>query len=94
MEWLGLEETPRIITFQSPASDRATKLQIWYQTRLPRAPSNLVLNTFRVEHPQPLQAGLVQHLTTLSVKKFPLTSNRNRPFWSLKPFPLVLSLST
>ena len=36
---------------------------------------------------------LIQHLTTLSEKILPLTSNLNIPSFSLKPFPLVLSLS-
>jgi len=35
-----------------------------------------------------------QHLTTLLVKNFPLTSNRNLLSLNLKPFPLVLPLST
>lgn len=37
---------------------------------------------------------LCHGLTTLSVKKFPLTSNLNIPLFSLKPFTLILSLST
>jgi len=44
---LGWKGPPGIIKFQSPASGRATDLQIWYYSRLPRAPSNLVLNTSR-----------------------------------------------
>ena len=35
--------------------------------------------------------SLFQHLITLSVKNFPLTSNPNLPYFSLKPFSLVLS---
>ena len=44
-------------------------------------------------HPDSL-GNLLRHLTTLSVKIFPLTSNVNLPSFSLKTFPLVLSLST
>lgn len=36
--------------------------------------------------------SLFQSLTTLSVKKFFLTSNLNLPWHSLKPFPLTLLL--
>ena len=35
-----------------------------------------------------------QHVTTLSVKNFPLTSNLSLPSFSLEPFLLVLLLST
>ena len=38
--------------------------------------------------------SMFQHLTTLTVKDFPLTSNLNLPSLNLKPFPLVLLLST
>ena len=38
--------------------------------------------------------SLFQHLTTLLVKNFPLTSNLNLPSFNLKLFPLVLLLST
>jgi len=39
-------------------------------------------------------SNLFQHLTTLIVKNFSLTSNLNLPSFNLKPFPLVLLLST
>jgi len=41
-----------------------------------------------------LSGSLCQHLTTVSVKNFPLTSNLNLLSFNLKPFPLVLLLST
>ena len=41
-----------------------------------------------------LSGQLFQHLTTLTVKNFPLISNPNLPSFNLKPFPLVLPLST
>ena len=59
------------------------------------APSNLALNTYRDEWGiHNLSGQLFQHLTTLIVKNFPLTSNLNLPSFNLKPLPLVLLLST
>ena len=39
-----------------------------------------------------LSGQLFQHLTTLSVNNFPLTSNLNLPSFNFKPFPFVLLL--
>ena len=41
-----------------------------------------------------LSGQLFQHLTTLIAKNFLLISNLNFPSFNLKPFPLVLPLST
>jgi len=41
-----------------------------------------------------LSGQLLQHLTTLIVKNFPLISKLNLPSFNLKPFPLILLLST
>jgi len=41
-----------------------------------------------------LSRQLFQYLTTFMVKNFPLTSNLNLPSFNLKPFSLVLLLST
>ena len=63
-----------------PATDRTTNLQIWHQSRLPGAPSNLTLNTSRDGASTSL-GSLCQHLTTLSVKNFIMSSRaifRNR----------------
>ena len=38
--------------------------------------------------------SLFQNLTTLIVKNFPLISSLTLPFFNIKPFPLVLLLST
>ena len=46
------------------------------------------------DHSQSLSGQLFQHLTTLIVKNFPLSSNLNLPPFNLKPFPLDLLLST
>ena len=68
----------------NPLPGRATNLPI-YQPRLPRAPSNLALNTSRDGWGiHSLSGQLFQHLTTLLVKNFPLTSNRNLPSFNLK----------
>ena len=60
------------------------------RTRLPRAPSNRALNTYRDGAATTSLGSLFQHLTILIVKNFPLTSNLNLPSFNLKPFPLVL----
>ena len=74
-----------------PATGRATNLPITDYTRLPRAPSNLALNTSRDEWGiHSLSGQLFQHLTTLTAKNFPLTSNLNPSLH----FKLILLLST
>ena len=103
IEWLGLDGTSRIIEFQHPCCRQGCQPlccfqrllqhhQIKYQIRLLRAPSNLALNTSRDEESTPSLRNEFQH-TTLS-KKLPPVFNLNLPSFSLKPFPLVLSLST
>jgi len=63
------------------------------QTRLPRATSNLALSTSRDGAPQLLWAAVPgPHCTP--TENFPLTSYLNLPSFGLKPFLLVLSLST
>ena len=54
------------------------------------APYNLALNTSRDGASTTSLGSPFQHLTTLLVKNFPLTSNLNLPSFNLKPFPLVL----
>ena len=67
---------------------------IFHQTRLLRAPSNLALNTVREGAATASLGNLCQGLTTLMVKNFFLMSNLNLPSFSVQPFPLVLSLHT
>jgi len=67
---------------------------IFHQTRLLRAPSNLALSTAREGAATASLGSLGQCLTTLMVKNFFLISNLNLPSFSLEPFPLVLSLHT
>jgi len=64
------------------------------QTRLPRATSSLALNASRDGASTTSLGYLFQCVTTLWVKNFFLISNLNLACLSLKPFPLVLSLST
>jgi len=65
-----------------------------HQTRLPRATSSLTLNASK-DGASPTSLGnLFQCVTTLWVEHFLLMSNLNFPCFSLKPFPLVLSLSS
>jgi len=65
---------------------------IFHQTRLLKAPSNLALNIAREGAATASLGNLGQGLTTLMVKNFFLTSNINLPSFSLKLSPLVLSL--
>ena len=65
-----------------------------HQTRLPRATSSLALNASRDQASTTSLGNLFHCVTTLCVKNFLLISNLNLPCLSLKPFPLVLSLST
>ena len=91
IEWPGLKRTTMIVEFQAPCH---------VQGRQP-------LERAAQSHIQPglecLQRWGIHNLlgqpvpvvfTTLWVKNFPLISNLNLPCLSLKPFPLVLSLST
>ena len=64
------------------------------QPRLPRATSSLALNASRDGASTASLGNLFQSITTLWVTDFLLISNLNLPHLSLKPFPLVLSLST
>ena len=76
--------------FNPPAIGRVTN----HQTRLPRATSSLALNVSRDGASTASVGILFQCVTTLCVKNFLLISNLNLPCLSLRPFPLVLSLST
>jgi len=67
---------------------------IFHQTRLLRAPSNLALNSARERAATTSLGKLVQCFTTLMGKNFFPISNLNLPSFSLEPFPLVLSLHT
>jgi len=62
----------------------------FHQTRLPKAPSNLALNTAREGAAAASLGNLGQGLTTLRVKNFFLISDLNLPSPSLKSLPLVL----
>ena len=87
IDWLVSEGTSKLTLFQFPAV-------VWLPpTRLPRTPSNLVWNASRDGASTASLGSLCQCLTALWVKNFFLTSNLNLPSFSLKPFPLVLSLS-
>jgi len=66
----------------------------FHQSRVLRAPSNLVLNTSREGAATASLGSLGQCFTTTMVKNFFLISNLNLPSFSLEPFPLVPSLHT
>jgi len=78
------------IWFQPPAVCSVAN----QQTRLPRATSSLTFNACRDGASTASLGNLFQCITTLCVKNFFLISNLNLPCLSLRPFPLVLSLST
>jgi len=65
---------------------------IFHQTRLLKAPSNLALNTAREGAATASLGNLCQGLTMLTVKSFFLISIINLPSFSLKPLSLVLQL--
>jgi len=67
---------------------------IFYQTRVLRAPSNLALNPAGGGADTASLGNMGQCFITLMVKNFFLISHLNLPSFSLKPFPLVLSLHT
>jgi len=56
--------------------------------------THLVLNISRDGASTTPLGSLFQHLTTLTIKSFPLTSNLNLPSFNLQSFSLVLLLST
>ena len=62
LEWLGLEETLKVVLFQHTHVDRAAIHRI----RLPRAPSNLALRTSTDGAFTNSLGNLFQHLTILS----------------------------
>ena len=88
-EWPGLKRTTVLIQFQPPAMCRVASLQ----TMLPRATSSVALNASRDGASTTSSGNLFQCFTTLCMKNFLLTSNLNLPCLSLRPFPLVQSLS-
>jgi len=65
---------------------------IFHQTRVLRALSNLTLNVPRDGASTALLGNLGQGFTTLSVKNFILRASVDLPSVSVKPSPLVLSL--
>jgi len=88
IERFGSEGTLRCSSSNRPAMDRDT----FHQTRLLKAPSNLVLNISRQGAATASLGNLGQGLNTLRVKKFFRISNLNLPYFSLKLLLFVLSL--
>lgn len=72
IKWLGLEGTPGIIRFQLPATGRDTNLQIWYLTRLPRAPS---WATWSLS-----SSFLVRRITYLSLRNCVLPTDKSQSY--------------
>jgi len=91
---VGLERTPRLMKLQPPpqAGPRTSTFHTSPGCPGPIQPGLEHLQGW-MGHPQPLWAA-VQHLITLIGKNSPLTTNLNLPSFNLKPFSLVLLLST
>ena len=81
IEWFGLGGTLKLIWFQPPAMSR----DIFHQSMLLRAPSNLAMSTAREGAATASLGNLGQGLTTLTGKDFFLISNLNLPSFNLKP---------
>ena len=94
IEWLGLEGTSRVIKFQPPCHRQGCQSLDQVLDQIAWAPPDLALNTSRNGTTTTSLGNLFQHPSTFSVKNFPLISNLNLLSFSLKPSPLVLSLST
>jgi len=87
-EGLGLEGTIKDHPVPPPAMGRDP----FPQPRVLRAPSSLALNPAREGAAIAPLGSLDQGPTTLRGKSFFLTADLNLPVFTLKPFPLVLSL--
>ena len=89
MAWVEKDHSEHPVS-TPPAMGRVTN----HQTRLPRATSSLALNASSNRASTTSLGNLFQCVTTLFVRNFLLISYLDLPCLSLKPFPLVLSLST
>jgi len=78
IEWLGWQGTSSIVKFHPPCHSQGHNPPDLYYTRLPRAPSNLILNTSKDGASTTSLGSLFQHLTTLSVKNFSHMANSDR----------------
>ena len=84
--WLGLKGTLKPSQLQRPVMGRVAT----HQTRLPRAPSNLALNTSEDGAPTAFLGSLWQCLNELWVRNFFLVTNL--PSFQLKPFSLPITV--
>jgi len=83
MVWVGRDLKDHLVP-TPPAMSR----DIFHQTRVLRAPSNLALSTAREGAATVSLGNLCQCFTTLMGKNFFLISHLNLPSFSLEPFPL------
>ena len=91
MAWVKKDHNNNVVsTHWRPAMCRVAN----HQTRLPRATSSLALNASRDGASTTSFSNLFQCVNTLCVKTFLLISKLNLLCLSLRPFLLVLSLST
>ena len=94
VEWLGMEGTSRIIKLQPPCYRQGCQPPHFILDQAAQGPIQPGLEHLQGWGIHSLSGQLFQHLTTLIVKNFPLISKLKLPSFNLKPFPLVLLLST
>ena len=90
----GLEGTSRIMKLQPPCHMQGHQPSHLMLDQAAQGPIQSDLEHLQGWGIHNLSGQLFQYLTNLFVKNFPLTSNLNLPSLNLKPFPLVLQLST
>ena len=89
-----LEGTSRIMNLQTLCHMQGHQPPHLILDQAAQGPIQLGLEHLQGRGIHNLSGSLFQHLTALTVKNFPLTSNLNLSSFNLKPFPLVLLLST
>ena len=92
MVWPGLEGTSRIMKLQLPCYRQGHQPPHLILDQAVQAPSNLALNTSEDGASTASLGSLFQHLTTFTVKNFPLTSKLNLLSEELTPLLFVDSL--
>ena len=92
IEWPGLEGTPRSMKFQPPCHRQGHQSPDLVVDQVAKGPIHPGLKHLQAWNIHSLSEQPVQHLTNLSIKNFPMTSNLNLPSLSLKRFYLGLSV--
>ena len=88
----GLEGTSRIMNLQPSRHTQGHQPPHLILDQAAQGPIQPILEHLQGQGIHNLSGQLFQHLATLIVNNFPLTSNLNLPSLNLNPFPLVLPL--